>query len=114
MDTDLLDFVVEETLQIVFYISSLPIVSCKTLIGDFFINDAHVFKGITVVVEHAVLPRKILGNSQANHLIRPIALPFGAERNCKIKPRIAFAVSVYGVSPDGIFAKMAYNVQSCA
>ena len=49
-------FVVEEALQVMFQVSSLPIVSGEALVRNFLVDHSHVFEGVAVVIEHAVFP----------------------------------------------------------
>ena len=56
INDDLVYFIVEEALQIMLDIGRLPVVSRKTLIGNFFVGHAHVFKRVAVIIEHAVFP----------------------------------------------------------
>ena len=56
INDDLVYFMVEEALQIMLDIGRLPVVSRKTLIGNFFVGHAHMFKCVAVIVEHAVFP----------------------------------------------------------
>ena len=39
-----------------FQVGSLPIMSGEALVRNFLVYHSHVFEGIAVVIEHAVLP----------------------------------------------------------
>ena len=57
---------VQKAGDVLLKVGRLPIVGCEALIRAFFVVLPHVFKRIAVVVEHTVLPREILWETDAD------------------------------------------------